>query len=103
MTSAKAPTVPGGKPQPNPPPHVQPLTPELLKQQLGYPDIYVKPEEREKVCPNCGMKGHDETECKVPTMEKLFEEFGPKLFDSSPNACDEKKRIIRKYFDGDKK
>ena len=89
----------GGKTQPPPPAPVhlppQPLTAETLKAQLGYPDIYVDVSKRQKQCPNCGNPDHDETTCPAPTMDKLFEAFGAKLYDSTPQAVQEKMKIIQ--------
>ena len=90
----------GGKTQPNPPgtQPIPPLTAETLKTQLGYPDIYVDTSKRKKQCPNCGCEGHDEKECKSPTMEKLFEAFGARAFDSSQPAIEEKMKIVNELL-----
>ena len=85
----------GSKTQPPTP--IQPLTPDTLKIQLGYPDIRVDPH-REKQCPNCGKPGHDEKTCTAPTMSKIFEAFGPKLYDSTPQAIKEKENIIEQLL-----
>jgi hypothetical protein len=73
-------------------------TEENIKRLLGYPDIYVRPGDRERQCPNCGRVGHSKAECQIPGMEPLLERFGPDCYDSSPVAVEAKKKILGGLF-----
>ncbi|KAI5519548.1 retrovirus zinc finger-like domains family [Trichomonas vaginalis G3] len=80
-------------------PTCSPKVTEDIRTVLGYPEIEVNPSKRPIQCPNCGRDGHTEKQCPVPTMEKLFELFGARLFDNTPTAIEEKRKIILEYME----